>query len=195
MIDQLLCLFLSDGSIFQISLNINIKESGYTANTHSCSVLGLYSCQISKIQPLNCFFCSFCRFGNIVSIDFSHLLHLSKCLILSADLFSLTDHIIGHGSISAVCKVFRLLLHQKINSVQSHTAIITYNTASSISIRKSGKDVAVTCSFHFWCINVKNALVMSFSVIRKNMNNLGVNLIAVCLAGILRHSDAAERLQ
>ena len=191
MIDQLLCLFLSDGSIFQISLNINIKESGYTANTHSCSVLGLYSCQISKIQPLNCFFCSFCRFGNIVSIDFSHLLHLSKCLILSADLFSLTDHIIGHGSISAVCKVFRLLLHQKINSVQSHTAIITYNTASSISIRKSGDNLVVTCFLHLRCVGIEYTLVMSSAVFRKDLMKLRARFIAIGLASLLSHLDSS----
>ena len=40
-------------------------------------------------------------------------------------------------TLAAINHAFCLLFHQKINSVQSHTAIITYNTASSISIRKS----------------------------------------------------------
>ena len=168
MVDELLGLFLSEAAIFQISLNIDVKEGRHTANTHGCTVLGFHSCQISKVQPLYCFFCILGRLGNIKAVDLSHLLHLTKCLILSADLFSLTDHIIRHSSISAVREIFCLLLHQKINSVQSHTTVVTDDTSSSVGVRKSGNDLVVTCFLHLRSISIEDALIMSSAVLGKD---------------------------
>ena len=50
----------------------------------------------------------------------------------------------------------------------------------------------MTCSFHFWCINVKNALVMCFELIFcKHIVDLRIYLVAVHFACLLSHFDSA----
>ena len=61
MVDEFLCFFLCQNAVFQISLNVNIKEGRYTSNTHGCTILCLNSCKVSEVYPLNCLFRIFSR--------------------------------------------------------------------------------------------------------------------------------------
>ena len=192
MIDQLLCFCLCQCAIFQISFNIDIQERRDSSHAHRCTILCLNRCQVAKIQPLYCFFCILCRLGNIISISSCHFFHLAQCLILSGDLFSLADDIIGHGSISAVDKVFFLLFHQEINAVQSHTTVVTYDTASSISIRKTGDDLVVAGFLHLRCIGIKYSLIVGSAVFCKNLMKLWIWFVSVGSAGLFCHLDPAK---
>ena len=60
-VNKLLSFLLSDNTVLKVSFNIDIKECGDTSNTHRSTILCLDCCKISKIQPLECFMCIFCR--------------------------------------------------------------------------------------------------------------------------------------
>ena len=76
MVDQLLCLFFSQGAVLKITLDVDVEESRNTANAHCCAVLSLDRSEVSEIQPLNSLFCILCRLGNVVAVGLGHLFHL-----------------------------------------------------------------------------------------------------------------------
>jgi hypothetical protein len=69
MVDQLLSLFLGQDSFFDISFDVDIKESRYTANAHCSTVLSFDSCKVSEVQPLNSFLYVLSWSANIKSVN------------------------------------------------------------------------------------------------------------------------------
>ena len=109
MVNEFLSFFFGKDSCFHISLDVDIKEGRYTSDTHGSSVLSLDCCKVSEVQPLECFFCIFCWLGNVESVDSSHFFHTLEGTDLFCEFFPLTDDIVTHGSVSAVCEI--VLLH------------------------------------------------------------------------------------
>ena len=145
MIDQFLSFFFSQDACCNIFLNINIKESRNTSDTHSCTVLCLDGSQISEVQPLNCFFCILSRLGNIISIGLCHFFHFLQCTNLVCNLFTQLEVTTTHTLTVCSSKICFLFLDQVIDTVQSHTTVVTYDTSASVSIRKTGQDLVMTC--------------------------------------------------
>ena len=193
MVDQFLCLIFCEDSFFDITLNVNIQECGNTSDTHCCSVLCLDCCQISEIQPLNCFAGIFCRSGDIVSIDLSHLLHLIESFELLADFLTHTDDIIVHVSAACTVMSYFFCLDQTIDSVKSHSTIVTYDTSASVSIRKTCYNVCLSCKTHFRSVCTKNSIVMSCHISCKDFFEFRINLISVSLGSLNRHADTTIR--
>ena len=193
MVDELLSLLLGKGTVLKISLDIDIKEGRDTTNAHCSTVLGLNCCKVSKVQPLNCFLCVLSRLRNVIAVGLSHNLHLFQSLDLHGQLFSLTNYIINHGAISAVSEVVLLLLDQEIDTVQSNTTVVAYDTSTTIGIRKSGNDLVVTSFLHLWSVSIKYALVMSAGVLGEDLVQFRIRLVTVVLASLLSHLDTAVR--
>ena len=190
-VDQFLCLALGQSAGFQISLNVDIQESGHTTNAHRSTVLGLDGSQVAEVQPLHSLFCILCGLRNIKAILLGHDFHLAQSLDLHSQLFSLTDDVVRHRTAAAVGKVFLLLLDQEVDTVQSHTAIIADDTATAVSIRQTGNDLVVASLLHLGRICVKHALVMRLAIFGEDLVQLRIRLIAVSGASLLRHLDTA----
>ena len=192
MVNKLLSLFLCKDSSLKVSLNINIKESGDTSNTHCSSVLSLDSCKVSEIQPLECFSCILCRLRNIKAVGLSHSFHSLKSADLVSDLLTKLEVIASHTLTVACCKILLFALDQSIDSVKSHTSVIAYNTSAAIGIRKTCQNFAVTGSLHFRCINVKHTLVVCFKlIVIKNIFNFVAYFIAVSFTCFFCHFNTA----
>ena len=191
MVYQLLCLCLSQGAICQITLQIDVQESGYTAYTHSCSVLGADGCQIAEVQPLYSLSCVDSRLRNIEAVGRRHHFHLFQGTNLLCQLFPLTDNLIEHGSVTAVGEVFFLLCNQEVNTIERHSTIITYDTAAAIGIRKSCDNLIMTGFLHLRCVYIEYRLVVRLMIFGKNLMKLFRRLIPVSCAGLLRHLDTA----
>lgn len=134
LIDQFLCFFFCNYTVFQISFNINIEESGCTAQRNGRSVVFFYPCQIRHIQKLYGFFGIFCRFADIHTIFHCHGFHFFQCLNLHADFFSQTDSFICHRPIKHIL-FFLFFTNEKINTIQSNSSIISNDTSTTIGIR------------------------------------------------------------
>ena len=191
MVYQLLCLCLSQGAICQITLQIDVQKSGYTAYTHSCSVLGADGCQIAEVQPLYSLSCVDSRLRNIEAVGRRHHFHLFQGTNLLCQLFPLTDNLIEHGSVTAVGEVFFLLCNQEVNAIERHSTIITYDTAAAIGIRKSCDNLIMTGFLHLRCVYIEYRLVVRLMIFGKNLMKLFRRLIPVSCAGLLRHLDTA----
>ena len=191
-VNKLLCLFLCKGSVLKVSLNIDIKECGDTSNTHCSTVLSLDRCKISKVQPLECFFCVLSRLRNIKAIDLSHFFHLLQSADLVCDLLTKLEVIASHTLTVACCEVFLFACDEVIDSVKCNSSVITNDTSTSVSIRKSCKDLVVTCSLHLRCVNIKYTLVVCFElIIMEDIFDLVTYVISVSLACLLCHLDSA----
>ena len=83
------------------------------------------------------------------------------------------------------------LFHQSIDTVQSNTTVVTYDTATAISIWKTGNDLVVTNFFHLWCVSIEYTLVVSSAVLSEDLVQFWVWSISVSLASLLSHLDTA----
>ena len=191
MVDQFLSFFLSQDACCDIFFNINIKESRNTSDTHSCTVLCLDGSQISEVQPLNCFFCILSRLGNIISVRLSHFFHFLQCTNLICDLFTKLEVSTTHTLTVCSSEICFLFLDQVIDTVQSHTTVIAYNTSASVSIRKTSQDLVVTCFQHFRCIDIKYTLVMCFMIFCKDFMKLRTWFISIHFTGFFSHFNSA----
>ena len=82
---------------------------------------------------------------------------------------------------------------QGIDTVQRHTAVITNNAATPISIRKAGKDLVVACTLDTCSIYAENTVIVGFAVPRENLLDLRIRLLACLNNSLLYHTPAAVR--
>ena len=193
MVDQLLCLRLGNGTILNVTLNINVKESRDTSNTHCGTVLRLNSCQITEVQPLNCLFGVSCRFGDIISVNLCHLFHSIKSFQLLADFFTHADHIIVHVSTASAVMSHFFRLNETVNSVKSYTTVVTNNTSTAISIRQTGDNVCFSCKTHLRSIRAKNSVIVGSYIGCKNFLQFRIDLISVSFSCLNCHTDTTVR--
>ena len=189
-IDQLLCLGLSQDTLLQVTLNIDIQEGGDTSHAHGRAVLGLDSCQISEIQPLHCLLGVLRGSGNVVSVDLCHFLHVFQGTDLLGDLLTQTDHFALHAAAAAFCLVFLLALDQMINTVEGHPTVIADDTSTAIGVGKSGNDLVVAGLQHLRCVGVKDCRIVGLVILGKNFNQFRVYFISVIFAGLHCHLDS-----
>ena len=190
MVNELLSFFLCKSSVLKISFNIDIKECGDTSNTHCSTVLSLDRCKISEVQPLECFSCIFSRLGNIISVSFSHNFHAFECADLVCDLLTKLEVITSHTLTVACCEVFLFSFDQSVDTVQCYSSVVTNDTSTSVSVRKTCQDLVVTGCFHFWCVDIKYTLVVCFEfIVVENIFDLVAYFVSVSFAGLLCHFD------
>ena len=77
LVDQFLGIFLCQHAVFQVTLNINIKESGSTSKGCSRTVVFFYTGKISHIDRLDRLFGIGCRFRDVHSVGSSHFFDCS----------------------------------------------------------------------------------------------------------------------
>ena len=190
-IDELLRFAFRDHAVFQVALDVDVKERRDTAHGHRCAVLCLDRCQISEVQPLERLVRILRRLADVIAVDGGHFLHALERLDLLSELFALTDDIIAHHSASAVCLIFFFLFDQVIDAVQRYAAVIADDAAAAVSIRQSGHDLVAARQTHFRRIGIKHRLIMCLVIFGKDLMQLFAGLIAIGRAGLFRHLDAA----
>lgn len=84
-VNQFLSVGLVKNTVMQIPVDIDVKESGGTAQAHGGSILLFDRCQIGEIEPLHRFPCVGRRRGYIESIILRHLFQFSQGLNLDDD--------------------------------------------------------------------------------------------------------------
>ena len=192
-VDQLLRLLLSDEAALKVALHVDIQECGDAADGHRRAVLRLDGGQIAEVQPLAGFLRVGGRLADVKAIGRGHRLHALERLDLLGNLFAQADDVLGHRAVAAVGQVFGFFLNQEIDAVERDAAVVADDAAASIGIRQAGDDLVVARLLHLRRIRHENALVVGRRILGENLMQLRVRLIAVVLAGFLRHLDAAER--
>ena len=193
MVDDLLSFLLCKCSILKISVNIDIKECRDTSYGHSCTILCLDCCKVSEVQPLSCFVSILSRLRNIESVCCSHLFHLFQSFDLICKLFTKTEILTLHAVSCVTLEVILFSLDQEIDTVQCNTTVVTYDTSTSVCIRKSCDDLVMTSFFHLWCINIKYTLVMCFMIFCEDLMQFLAWLVSVCCTSLLCHLDSTVR--
>ena len=193
MVNDLLSLFLCKCSSLQISLDIDIKECRDTSYRHSCSILSLDCCKISEVQPLSCFMSILSRLRNIKSVSCCHFFHFFQSFDLISKLFTKTEILTFHAMSCITLKVILLSLDQEVDTIQCNTTVVTYDTSTSVCIRKSCNNLVMTSFLHLWCVDVEYSLVMSLMIFCKDLMQLLAWLISVCCTSLLSHLDSTIR--
>ena len=191
-VHQLLQILFRKGALFEVTLCVNIQEGRGTAQAHSGAVLLLNCGQVAEVQPLDRFLGVGSGLGDIVAVGRCHLLQILQRTDLLGELLAVTDHI-GIHSGAGTDLLLLLVLDQTVHAVQSHTAVVTDDTAAAVGIRQTGDDVAGTAGTHLGGVCVKHAGVVSLAVGGEELLHLRIDGISVVGAGLLCHTDTAVR--
>ena len=112
---------------------------------------------------------------------------------LFRDLFTVTDDfIIQFLDVKAFLELL-LVLNQTCSTIQSHTTIVTDDTATTVCIRQTGDDSRPTGRQHLLRIGRKHSFVVRLTVFRENLFRHRVEMVAVSFQAVFHHADTAFR--
>ena len=192
-IDELLRLLLRQRPLGEVAADVDIEEGGNAADAHRRTVLRLDRGQIAEVEPLDGLLGVLGRRRDVVAVDLGHLLHLLQRADLLRNLLALADDIVRHDAAAAIGEVLALLLDEEIKAVERHAAVVADDAAAAIGIRQARDDVAMARLAHLRRIGIEDGLIVGLVVLREDLVELGIHLIAVRRSGLLRHADAAVR--
>ena len=172
MVDELLSLILGKSTLVQVALDIDIEEGRDTTYRHRSTILSLHCSEVTEVQPLNSLTSVLSRLRDVVTIQLSHLLQSLERLDLHSNLFTKTDNVVNHLTVAHVSEVVLLLLDKEIDTIKSNTTVVTHDTATTVCIRKTSKNVVMAHEFHLRCISIKHAVIMSFAILVENLVQL-----------------------
>ena len=172
MVDELLSLILGKSTLVQVALDINIEECRDTTYRHRSTILSLHCSEVTEVQPLNSLASVLSWLADIVAIQLSHLLQALESLDLHRNLFTKTDYIVNHLTVTHISEVVLLLLNKEIDTIESYTAVVTYDTSTTVCIRQTSEDMVMAHEFHLWSVSIKHAVVVSFAILVENLMKL-----------------------
>ena len=190
-IHQLLSPLLGEDAPLHITLNVDIKEGTDTAKGHGGAILLLDCAQIGKIRPLDRLAGIGGRTADIKAVHGGHFLQITQERDLLVQLLGETNvscvaHLVGQKAL-----VLLLLLNETVYAVESHTAVVTDDTASAIGIGEARNDVALSGGSHLIGVSAEHTVVMGGTV-TELLLHLGAEAIPVGSAGLPCHTDTAE---
>ena len=180
-------------AVLEVTFDINVEEGRDTANAHGGTVLRLDGREVAEVEPLEGFLCVDSRLRNVKAVASSHHLHGLEGPDLFGDFFAQANHVVGHGAVTHMGEVVLLLLDDVVNTVKGYAAVVTHDTATTVSVRKTGQQVGFADGADFRSVAVEYGLVVGLVVVGKDLVEVCARLVAVLLAGFLGHFDAAER--
>ena len=188
-LDLLLCKLTG----LQVTLCVAVDEGRSTAQRHSCTVLLLNCAQITEVCELDRFLYVGSRLGNVDAVRSSHFLHHLQGYHLLGKLFTKTDHIICHHASGGIL-LSLLVLDQSVDTVQCNTTVVTDDTATAVSIRKTCDYVRGTACTHLRCVSIEAACIVCLSVYGEELADLRIYGITIVCASLLSHTDTAVYL-
>ena len=87
--------------------------------------------------------------------------------------------------------VLKLLRNQVVNTVQSHAAVVTDNTATAIGVGQTGDDVAGTSRTNVGGVDVENGIIVGLAVLGEDLLHSRVVFLACFVNGGLNHAPTA----
>ena len=164
MVDQLLRISLSKSSLLEIALEVDVEEGRDTTYRHSSTILGLHSTEVAEIEPLHSLTCILSRLADIKTIAGSHLLQALESLDLHRNFLTKTNHLVDHLMVTHVGKIVLLLLNQEVDTIKSHTTIVTYDTATAVCIRQTSKNMIVANELHLGSVSIEDTIIVSLAI-------------------------------
>ena len=83
-------------------------------------------------------------------------------------------------------------LNQTVDSIKGHTAVVTYNTTTSVSIWKTCYNVCFSCKTHLRSIGTKNSIVVGCHISSEDFFEFRIDLISVSLSSLNCHTDISQ---
>ena len=193
-VHHLLNFALGEGAVGQIALGVDVQEGAGAAQAHGGAVLLLHRGQVAEVQPLDGLLGVLGGLGDVEAVDLAQLLQLLQSLDLLAQLLALTDHVGIHDDAGGVLLAL-LVLDQAVHAVQGHAAVVADDAAAAVGVGQTGDDVAGAAGAHLGSVSVEHALVVGLAVFGVDLHHFRVHMVAVVLAGLHSHADAAVGLQ
>ena len=189
-VDHLLDFLLGEQAAAQVALSVDIQERAGAAQGHRRAVLLLDGAQVAEVQPLDRFLHVARRAADVKAVAGGHLLELAQRADLLGELLALLDDLGVHRR-AGLLLLLELVLNQAVHAVERHAAVVADDAAAAVGVRQAGDDVAGAAGAHLRGVGVKHARVVRLAVYGEELAHPGIDRVAVILAGLLRHADAA----
>ena len=134
-----------------------------------------------------------CGTAQIESIVFTHYFHLFQGFDLFCHLFAQADTGVSHRS-GEVAQIFFFSFNQSVDTVESHTAVVTDDTSASVVVGQSGEESQRTERTDFFGIYVEHSIVVCLAVVGEDIFHTVVHFHAVFVASLAYYVDTSERL-
>ncbi len=128
--------------------------------------------------------------GDIESVG-GHLLELLQKIDFLPKLFAAPDGLLGHGRYRKRVLVGPLGGHERIHTIERHTAVVADDTTTAIGIGQPRDDSMFAELAHRLVADVENAVVVRGPV-GKGLLHGGAQRITVGLASLPRHPQPAK---
>ena len=192
MVYEFLNLLLCVCAVAKVSFSIDIEECGVTANGHSSTVLLFNGTKVAEVNPLHSFTNILSWFGNIIAIGRCHLFQFFQRTDLFLNFFAVANYIFKHIA-HCDAKLFFFVFDKVINTIQRDTTIVANDTATAVSVRQTSYDMSCTSGTHFWCIYIKYAVIVSFTMLFEEVFCLRIHFEAVFFNSGFRSTQATIR--
>ena len=191
MVYQLLYVGLRQHTLVQVALEVDVEEGRDTAHGHGGTVLRLHCAEVAEVEPLHGLACILCGLADVEAIELCHLLQTLQRLDLLRDLLAQADYLVDHLAVAHGSQVVLLLLDQVVDTIESHTAVVTHDTATAIGVGQTREDVVVAHQLHLRRISVEHTVVMRLAIFREDLMQFLRGLITIGRAGLLSHLDTS----
>ena len=184
-----------DDAVFQVALDVDVKEGGDAAKAHRSAVLRFDGGEVGEVGPLYGFFGVGGRAGDVIAVAGGHVFHLAEGAVLFADFFTQTDDVFQVFACFQVglqgVELAYFVGHEEVDAVEGDAAVVADDAATAVSIRQTGQYAGFAAAADVRGIDVKYALVVGFAVFGEGFGDLLVQRGFVDAAGIHDHLDAA----
>ena len=189
LVDELLSLLLGEGTVLEVTLDVDVEEGADTSDGHGGTILILDGTQIAEVRPLDSLACVLCRTCHIETISGTHALELLECIDLVGNLLAAAYDFLGEFLDVDTLVEALLLLDEVGGSVECDTAVVADDASTSVSIGQTRDDVCVTSGLDVIVVGSKDTFVVRLAVLGVDGLGPGVQFIAVSLESRLHHAD------
>ena len=195
-VDEFLSAFFGEDASVDITLQVDVQEGCRTAERHGCTVLFLNGTEVTEIGCLHSFASGFCGLGDVATVVFGHLLQALQEVDLTPHVFTQTDAFVGHRFARTVTdgiQVLLLFFDEAVDTVESHTAIVTDDTTTAVCVRQTGQHVRATEGAHFLGVSTEHTFVVRRAVLHL-LHHVVADLVTISFCSLMAHAHTAERV-
>ena len=176
------------------ALSVDVDEGGGAADGHGSAVLVLHGSQVGEVHPLDGLLGVGGRTGDVEAVQLAELDELLEGADLLGQLLAIADGLLGHdggrGSLLGL-----LVGDQGVDAVEGDAAVVADDAAAAVAVGQTGDDVSGAAGAHLRGVGVEHAGVVRLALVGVEVDDLGIDLVAVLGSGLAGDADAAVDVQ
>ena len=140
-VDDFLGLGLSQRTLTQIALEVNVPEGGQPTRGHGRAVLLFNGGKIGEVGPLNCLACVAGWRRDVVAVTGCHLFQFLQRADLLREFLTQPNHFFSRMTVVQFALLSLLVSDEKVQPIERNTSIVADDSTAAVGVRKSSNHV------------------------------------------------------